>query len=62
MVRSSRGFIDNKLWSMLEADGLAAQGIRTYIKSNGGCRIAVWRGDPEDDIDVVYVPKLIRKS
>lgn len=58
VVHSYRGRIDNRLWSEIEADGLAAAGIAAYVKENGGRRIAVWRGNPGRDVDVVYVPNL----
>jgi len=62
VVETARGRVDNRTWSELEADRLAACGLPAYIRENGGRRIAVMRGDPREAIGVVYVPRLFGKE
>ena len=58
-VITLRGRMSFARWARREADRIAEDGVPTFIRKNGGDRIALFRGQPLPTDKVLYVSELI---
>ena len=57
-VNSGWGRITNLAWSILTSNSEADKGIPSFVRQNGGDRIAVFVGHPKETDKVIYIPEM----